>query len=88
MSYCDKCDSHDVSFIIYNDGVECSNCGFDLTTNIEIDSAFSNLKAIRLAKRDGWKTYPRFIDVKPIDVALKEAENECTRLGIIIRQQT
>jgi len=88
MSYCGKCDSHDVTFKIYNDGVECSICGFDYNENIDKDILINNFKGIRQAKISGWKTYPQdgfFFDTpQPINDAYNDAKNKLISLGIDI----
>lgn len=82
MAYCGLCDTHDVKLTYSKDGIECSNCGFDWHENLEMDNAERSLRAIKSAKRDGWKLYPndKFLG-KPIDEALKRAEERCIELG-------
>lgn len=84
MAYCGLCDTHDVTFTYSTDGIECSNCGFDYHENLEKDNAERSLRAIKSAKRDGWKIYPNDISLggRPIDEALQDAENRCKKLGI------
>jgi hypothetical protein len=85
MSYCGLCDTHDVKLTYSKEGVECSNCGFDYHENIERDNAERTLNAIKRFKRDGGKYYPNDPSFgKPIDVALKDAEERCIKLGLKI----
>jgi hypothetical protein len=85
MSYCGRCNTHNVTFTIYEEGIECSNCGFTYNEDEEKDCALQSLRAIKHAKRDGWKIYPNWPEFgEPIDKVLKEAEERCKKLGLSI----
>ena len=64
---------------MYDDGVDCSNCGF----HSEKQEAFKHLEVVRRCKSQGWKLYPNDeLLGEPIDEVIKQAEHRCRMWGL------
>jgi hypothetical protein len=81
MSYCVICQNHNVSFSKVEGGWYCSGCDeIHYDDEMEKESAIRTLIGIKIAISRGEKSYGIFYE--DIKQALKEAQDECKRLGI------